>query len=402
MRSYTVEGFKPVALHLRDVGPFRESLITVDFVDGIAGEELADFFLLLAQNGRGKTTMLLAIEVLFGLLDPAGPKAPLPDWLRDHPDAAMQLDVRFARQEDGRTEAVLLSLVMGAGRNPILYDWDTAERLRRREALGISTWHQFGVTRSISGRLSTIGEDDPVVGELRALIRTSIDMSLGAFEEPSLTAPTLLSFSTYRNIVRPRSDQRTIARPSDWGYRLLRRFELDGDEWMASLDNLLVWYYWLDDGREGGRFDRIRSVINERVFANPVKTLDRIQKDPPQAIVKNGPFEHRLDQLSSGEKSLIQMMIRIGSAMSMNTIVLIDELDLHLHPMWERRIVVTLKKLIRAHPGITVICSSHSMEVLTRFDPKRAEDRLVKGGYIIEEGFPGAPENARREGNRED
>lgn len=402
MRSYTVEGFKPVALHLRDVGPFRDGLVTVDFVDGIAGEELADFFLLLAQNGRGKTTMLLAIEVLFGLLDPAGPKAPLPDWLRDHPDAAMQLDVRFARQEDGRAETVLLSLVMGAGRNPILYDWDTAERLRRREALGISTWHQFGVTRSISGRLSIIGEDDPVVGELRALIRTSVDVSLGAFEEPSLTAPTLLSFSTYRNIVRPRSDQRTIARPSDWGYRLLRRFELDGDEWMASLDNLLVWYYWLDDGRAGGRFDRIRSVVNERVFADPVKTLDRIQKDPPQAIVKNGPFEHRLDQLSSGEKSLIQMMIRIGSAMSMNTIVLIDELDLHLHPMWERRIVVTLKKLIRAHRGITVICSSHSMEVLNRFEPKRVEDGLVKGGYIIEEGFPGAPESARRQGRRED
>lgn len=43
---------------------------------------------------------------------------------------------------------------------------------------------------------------------------------------------------------------------------------------------------------------------------------------------------HRLDRLSSGEKNLVQLFLRIGAHMTRNTILLIDEFDVHLHIRW--------------------------------------------------------------------
>ena len=42
-------------------------------------------------------------------------------------------------------------------------------------------------------------------------------------------------------------------------------------------------------------------------------------------------------------------------------VVLIDELDVHLHPRWQRRAATDLK---RTFPGIQFVCTSHSPQVI--------------------------------------
>ncbi len=59
-------------------------------------------------------------------------------------------------------------------------------------------------------------------------------------------------------------------------------------------------------------------------------------------------------------------------------LVLIDELDVHLHPRWQRRVASDLK---RTFPSIQFVCTSHSPQMIGELPP--AEIRLLKNGEII-------------------
>ena len=136
------------------------------------------------------------------------------------------------------------------------------------------------------------------------------------------------------------------------------------------------------------RFGAACQTINETVFKGSQKRIIGVRRDPPEAIVENEGQRHRLDQLSSGEKSLIVLFLLLSAHMTRNTIVLIDEVDLHLHPEWERRVVQQLKNLLRQHTGLTVIISAHSKDVLQRFDVNIPELDMRKGGELLADERP--------------
>jgi predicted ATP-binding protein involved in virulence len=76
-----------------------------------------------------------------------------------------------------------------------------------------------------------------------------------------------------------------------------------------------------------------------------------------------------IDQLSDGERSLIVLAFDItrrliqansdsdNPVIEGNGVVLIDEIDLHLHPKWQRRVIDDLRRIF---PNIQFIVSSHS------------------------------------------
>jgi predicted ATP-binding protein involved in virulence len=59
-------------------------------------------------------------------------------------------------------------------------------------------------------------------------------------------------------------------------------------------------------------------------------------------------------------------------------VVLIDELDVHLHPSWQRRVATDLKSTF---PKIQFVCTSHSPQVIGEVAPEeiRVLDELVGG-----------------------
>jgi predicted ATP-binding protein involved in virulence len=86
---------------------------------------------------------------------------------------------------------------------------------------------------------------------------------------------------------------------------------------------------------------------------------------------KNGK-EYDLEQLSQGEKILLSMVgdialrlvilnPKLNQPLSGSGIVLIDEIDLHLHPRWQRHI---LKNLHTTFPNCQFIVTTHSPQVL--------------------------------------
>jgi len=85
-------------------------------------------------------------------------------------------------------------------------------------------------------------------------------------------------------------------------------------------------------------------------------------------------FKLRLSQLSSGERMIIFLVAEIARRLTISNknnkaealngkgVVLIDELDLHLHPNWQRNIVGALKATF---PNVQFIVTTHSPQVLS-------------------------------------
>ncbi|MCI5221183.1 MAG: hypothetical protein D3924_00515 [Candidatus Electrothrix sp. AR4] len=124
--------------------------------------------------------------------------------------------------------------------------------------------------------------------------------------------PTLLHFSAYRDILKISEQRRRISEPNYWAYKPVQKFSAHSTTWENSLDNVLVWMKWLDDGR----LEKALEIINKRVFQGSTSFIKGVRKTPPEAIVVSKGQEHKLDHLSSGEKNLVQLFLRIGAVKS--------------------------------------------------------------------------------------
>ena len=105
-------------------------------------------------------------------------------------------------------------------------------------------------------------------------------------------------------------------------------------------------------------------------------------------INTNGHIEKLVvNQLSSGEKTLLALVAdltrrlylanKVGNPLEGMGVVLIDEIDLHLHPHWQNKVVT---KLIHIFPKIQFILTTHSPEVVKGLDRKHL--RKIENGKI--------------------
>lgn len=99
----------------------------------------------------------------------------------------------------------------------------------------------------------------------------------------------------------------------------------------------------------------------------------------------------RISQLSEGEKSLISFAFDLTRRLSQANpesenpaqdgtgVVLIDEVDLHLHPAWQRAITHTLTKVF---PKLQFIATTHSPQIIGETLPQNVI-LLSNGGAVI-------------------
>jgi predicted ATP-binding protein involved in virulence len=95
-------------------------------------------------------------------------------------------------------------------------------------------------------------------------------------------------------------------------------------------------------------------------------------------IIKKSDQEIALELLSDGEKNLLAMVGHLsrrlaeeydwlGNLLEDSAIVLIDEIELHLHPAWQRMII---PRLTETFPNCQFIVTTHSPQVLSHIDPE--------------------------------
>lgn len=108
----------------------------------------------------------------------------------------------------------------------------------------------------------------------------------------------------------------------------------------------------------------------------------RVRRNPLRLEVEKNGEKVSVNQLSDGEKILVavvgDMARRLAIAnpglqnpLECNAIVLIDEIDLHLHPEWQRMVI---EKFPEVFPNCQFIVTTHSPHVLTH----TTVERLIK------------------------
>lgn len=125
---------------------------------------------------------------------------------------------------------------------------------------------------------------------------------------------------------------------------------------------------------------------------------DRVDRESWQVLVKTADGTIPIEQLSQGMVSTIgwigTLLRRLYEAFPdsaepelEHALVLVDEIDAHLHPTWQRRIV----PLVRAQfPNVQVIATSHSPLIASNLEPdelivfRRADDGRITAARVDE------------------
>ena len=368
--------FEAAGITLLDVGPLRGTT-TLDFL--VDAERSANIYLVMGPNGGGKTTLLEAIVACFDMLaaeehDTYGIAS------IDRGEGGVQLDA-IVHLDDGRSaQTYLLSLVLGTP--GLLKNWSEDE-LRKVGAVD-QIQLRYG-RRSGSSKIIALPESAPPAIAFAQGILTEMDSPTQGLFGSGSRFPTVLYFPSDRGISRHAPDDRAIVRPRDLAYAPVHRFGSDKSAWADTLDNLFVWFAWLDDDRE----KECRQLVNELVFRDGHKRLGPVDRNRLRVPVDVDGHTHGLDELSSGERQLVQLIARIAAHMTRSTIVLVDETEQHLHLVMRRRLMTILKEWAAAHEGLSFILTSHQSDTLRILAPKVREEGLRKGGCLVKPKFKG-------------
>lgn len=103
-----------------------------------------------------------------------------------------------------------------------------------------------------------------------------------------------------------------------------------------------------------------------------------VRRNPLRMEILKAGQPLKVNQLSDGEKCLLALVADLarrlaianplGDPLTGQGIVLLDEIDLHLHPQWQRLII---SRLTAIFPNCQFIVSTHSPHVLTHVHPEK-------------------------------
>ncbi|TKF02027.1 recombinase RecF [Vibrio kanaloae] len=102
----------------------------------------------------------------------------------------------------------------------------------------------------------------------------------------------------------------------------------------------------------------------------------KLKRAPLDMVINKDGQEFSVLQLSQGEKSLLALVADISRRLTMlnpllsnplegSGLVLIDEVDLHLHPSWQQKVI---QRLENTFPNIQFIVTTHSPQVCHTLD----------------------------------
>ena len=141
--------------------------------------------------------------------------------------------------------------------------------------------------------------------------------------------------------------------------------------------------------------DVVRRAITEMI---PGASDPRIKLHPLRFVVtlqaESGKPEHlSLDHLSGGYRIMLALAADLARRMAQGNphldnpldaeaIVLIDEVELHLHPLWQQRV---LADLVRTFPNTQFIVSTHSPQVLSTVKAEQIVHLYREDGEVLAE-----------------
>lgn len=331
--------------------------------------------LIVGANGAGKTAILDAIAV--ALFDVVAANSGRTDQARKKQNAALKHGDIFVPHGDGQTSE---------RRKDFVHISATAADLDPTGAFGIFAgdpdsrrieWHNHIVFSPPSNfRYSSSETAD--LGPLYTYMRSLWDIFR---DEPKALNP-LPAVAYYR------SDRRLKSVPA-LGDVFSANFERDSAfegaldagsdyqamcRWLYLTENQDLRLQQRGDSIAGGVLRSMRSSL--RLLVEGLEDIG-FEGMPPKLMVttlRNGQSTHSsLDQLSDGYRNLIGICLDFARRLALANpnsqapleepgILLIDEIELHLHPGWQQAIVPKLRQVFK---GTQIIATTHSPQVLS-------------------------------------
>ncbi len=335
---------------------------------------------LVADNAQGKTAILDAIGISLGILvRELSPSGSSPGFARE--------DIRQKRRNDGQMAEVL----------PTEF-----------HAEGVVNGQPLKWSRSLRTSSSRARASNKRAANLQAaalqIIRSMNDFEVGV-QTVAPVLPLIAFYGTGRlwSTHRLTEGRRTAERK-----RMVRLAGYtDCLSSSSSFKSFVLWYRDMVSLLAGGSGARALgrdeqplaqlAAVNEaaRTVLEPTKWRDIRWDNPRRTLVVEHPDHGRLplSQLSDGVRNMIALVADIahrcvrlnphfGEAAARSTpgILLIDEVDMHLHPRWQQLVMDLLRK---AFPSMQMVVSTHSPHVLSTVDKSSIRVIQLKEGQAL-------------------
>lgn len=291
----------------------------------------------------------------------------------------------------------------GAGKSTVLeaiallYSWLNARlsspkgkgRLLRKEDIRIGSEYCFlsieAEHKGMTARWSLLRGEDPVDSIKKQTDLKQLGLFVSHIREYDEDQRYMFSiFGVNRNIASVTIDKRAFGKKEEKSAAI--RYSFANTSWKPFFN----WYYEREneENRMKARFnlqyhdeslDIIRECLKE-VFPN-YKNL-RIEDRPTRFVIEKDGKDINFERLSDGEKCYITLVLDIARRLALlndgttpvldgEQIILIDEVDLHLHPSWQLMVISNLEQKF---PHCQFFVTSHSPLVLSSL---AVQDKLV-------------------------
>jgi predicted ATP-dependent endonuclease of OLD family len=324
---------KVQSVELKYFKKFRNTPV-FDFTDSETG--LArDIIVLIGMNGTGKTSLLQAIAATLGVATGRLKKLPDLDWVGfdyellgnnwDRFEPEVTLKVQFLSQELHAVQEFYEKLPKTGHNFPVTPAQDYLATLR---------WQGERVQADTAAQLFQFKGRDYA----KQLLRCE---GFQVFEQVG----TVFWYTEQRT-----STSLTTENPD-------KKIEITEN---ILRDRLSKWRQFHQDV-ETGRIKQLRpgqkdlyaeieqayqKVFAERSFDGPVprENIDDILSEP-WFYLYDGKNQYEISEMSGGERAIFPMLMDFANWNIHNSVILIDELELHLHPPMQQALLRTLPKL---------------------------------------------------------
>jgi len=133
--------------------------------------------------------------------------------------------------------------------------------------------------------------------------------------------------------------------------RLSKNINHEGNEENIIHSDILHWlnnYYrrdltWNESKYGESYWNKVKRLFNKICYPAELIGLESGPSSDTLILKKNG-IEYDLYQMSSGEHQILRILVGLTADTAENSIVLIDEVELHLHPSWQKRLIQVLRE----------------------------------------------------------
>jgi predicted ATP-binding protein involved in virulence len=249
-------------------------------------------------------------------------------------------------------------------RNKKTFSKDSDVQIMKQEA-------SFGVVLSNSDKNSVLNVSK-VIGR-----REKVDKVRG--QESPLTK--------FKNLIVHYSSVRQVLSILPYYYpRRINNDDVPVSDESSDFDNFFAWFKELEDIENEERLEtstyRSSSLESVRTAVYSILGGDfsrlRVKRATNDLIISKDGIDTPVSCLSDGEKSLIALVSDLARKLATTYsaiekplegegIVLIDEIELHMHPTWQRMII---PRLTKTFPNCQFIITTHSPQVLSHVQPE--------------------------------